>query len=176
MLSFFRPAHPGPVFVCPMDQAGALAARLKAGLVISISDPENRATTRQRLGRLRARICELDFHDIERPAPDMAVADQTHIEAALADLRKIRASKPVLVHCHAGISRSSALALIAATARLLQAGTSPDTAIDQAFNQVGAATPHARPNMHIIALGEAVLDLRATSFTDRAWDLHRGPA
>jgi predicted protein tyrosine phosphatase len=173
MLHLLRPRRPGPVFVCSLNEAGDFSRELKAGLLVSISDPERRAITEARLGKMRASICPLDFHDIERPAPDMTAPESHHIEAALAALHRAPAHRAVLVHCHAGISRSSATALVLATARQMRTGKAPDKAVCDAFAQVSAATPHARPNMRVIEIGAEALELAGTSFVQSAWDLHR---
>ena len=173
MLSFFRPRPVGPVFVCPMDEAGMLSKKLKAALLVSISDPERRDVTRDRIGNIAAKICPLDFHDIERDAPGLVAPNEAHIAAALSDLSNVARHKPVLVHCHAGISRSSAVAIIIAVARNLHSGASVDQAVSTGIAQVRAATPHARPNMHIIELGARALKIDKTDFVDHAWELHR---
>jgi len=173
MFHLFHPRRPGPVFVCSLDEAGDISRRLRAGLLVSISDPERRTITQVRLGKMRASICPLDFHDIERPAPDMTAPESHHINTAISALRRVPAHRPVLVHCHAGISRSSATALVLATARQLHAGKAPAEAVSDAFSQVSAATPHARPNMRIIEIGATALELSNTNFVQSAWDLHR---
>jgi len=174
MFKFFKPRQPAPIFVCSMDEAGDFSRQLKAGLLVSISDPERRSITTERLGDMPASICPLDFHDIERPAPGMAVAEPHHIQAAIHALQKSPVARPVLVHCHAGISRSSAVALLLATARHIMAGKERDEAISAAFSQISMTTPHARPNMHIIEIGTEVLKLSNTNFIESAWNLHRG--
>lgn len=40
MLQLLRTRRPGPVFVCSLDEAGDFSRHLKAGLLVSISDPE----------------------------------------------------------------------------------------------------------------------------------------
>jgi predicted protein tyrosine phosphatase len=175
MFSLLRRApQPGPVFVCAMNEAAELASRLQAGLLVSISDPERRAITREYLGRIRAKTCPLDFHDIERSAPDLTAPEMHHIEDALNAAKRAPVRRPILVHCHAGISRSSAIAIILATGRHLSTGQDPADAVNLAVSDIRRATPHARPNMRIIELGATALGVRATSLIDQAWGMHRG--
>lgn len=82
MLRFLQSRRIAPVFVCPLSDACALSKRLRAGLLVSISDPERRLITAERLGNLRTKICPLDFHDIERDAPDMIAPNASHISAS----------------------------------------------------------------------------------------------
>src|SRR5262249_11447205 len=57
----------------------------------------------------------------------------------------------LLVHCHMGISRSSAaLALILARVR-------PDLSAPQLLKEVLRVRPHAWPNLRLIELGDAAL-------------------
>lgn len=173
MLHFLRPRSVGPVYVCAVEHANLLSRRIKVGLLVSISDPERRRATREHLGAIRARLCPLDFHDIEREAPGMVAPAEKHITSALTNAARIARHRPILVHCQAGVSRSSAMALILATARHLGAGESAKKAVDIGVSQVCAATPHARPNMRMIELGAEALGLKDTNFADLAWDLHR---
>ncbi len=174
MLHIFRTRPVGPVFVCPLDEAGTLSKRIRATLLVSISDPERRKATQDRLGKITSRLCPLDFHDIEREAPGLVAPSEQHITSALSDLHNVPRHRPILVHCHAGISRSSAVAIVLAVARHKQAGEPADRAVSIGISQVHAATPHARPNMKIIELGADALHLNKTDFVERAWDLHRG--
>ncbi len=174
LLPFLHLRKPGLVFIASLDDVPDLCDRMKVGLLVSISDPERRDITRQRIGNVRTTVCPLDFHDIERPAPGLAVAEDHHLQTALTSARKVARHKPILVHCHAGVSRSSAVALVLAADRLVQAGKTSRDAISLAVDRMREAAPHARPNMRIIELGVSALNLGATDFVERAWDLHRG--
>jgi len=98
----------------------------------------------------------LRFHDIIEPVPGQIVPRADHIEELLRfgqDLAR-DPSDPLdhlLVHCHAGISRSTAaMGLILAQAH-------PERSADEIFAEVVALRPQAWPNSLMIALGDDLL-------------------
>ena len=163
----------GPTLVCPVEQARSQAQTQRAGLIISISDPELRTRTTAQLRGYTGAVCALDFHDIERPAPGLVMADHSHIQQAVDSARAMKPSHALVVHCHAGVSRSSAMALLATIARLQVQGLHDQDAVDGAFARVAQSAPHMRPNMGIITLGEDLLKLQDTDLVERAWRRHR---
>ncbi len=100
---------------------------------------------------------ELRFHDIiEESNPDMIAPQQGHVADLLAFGRGLLEHDHVhlLVHCHAGVSRSTAsLALILAQAL-------PEVSADRIFEEVLRIRPQAWPNLRILELGDATLDRR----------------
>lgn len=162
----------GDTYVCAVGDAADVARQVGAGLIISISDPELRGKTQGRLAGWKGKVCALDIHDIERAAPGMVMAQAAHIEAAVEAARRMRARDALVVHCHAGVSRSAAVALLASAARLQAAGHSDAAAVEGAFARVLAHAPHVRPNMGILALGVPLLGLEGTDMVERAWARH----
>jgi predicted protein tyrosine phosphatase len=57
----------------------------------------------------------------------------------------------LLIHCHAGISRSTA------SAALLLAQADPARPVDEIFAEIGRLRPRAWPNLLLLELGEAAL-------------------
>jgi predicted protein tyrosine phosphatase len=96
---------------------------------------------------------DLRFHDITEPQPEMKLARHEDVVALLRfgrDLARIPEAH-LLVHCHMGISRSTAaMALILAQAR-------PDRPAREAFAEVRRIRPRLWPNLHVIELGDALL-------------------
>ena len=95
----------------------------------------------------------LRFHDILAPALGLVAPEQKDIETLLGFGRRIAGdeSDHVLIHCHMGVSRSTA----AATALLLQAY--PETDEDAVLAQVLSIRPQAWPNARMIALADELL-------------------
>lgn len=168
------PSGMGLVLVSSFDRAMDVAQEHRLGLVLSIADPELRANTRKALAKMRAPVCALDFHDIERPAPDLIEPREEHVVAALERSQQVGVGHPVLVHCHAGTSRSSALALVVAVERHRRAGLAVQSAVSAAVGAMKEAFPHVRPNMLVVDLGARALGLENTSFVEDAWSFHRG--
>jgi len=98
----------------------------------------------------------LRFHDITDERPAMRLAESGDVSALLRFGRDLARSPGahLLVHCHMGISRSSAaMALILAQAR-------PDRPAAEALAEVRRIRPRIWPNLHVIELGDALLDRR----------------
>ncbi len=102
---------------------------------------------------------ELRFHDvIEASDPDMIAPRQEHVADLLAFgrglLEEPQDDAHLLVHCHAGISRSTAsLALILAQAL-------PGVPAHRIFEEVLQIRPQAWPNLRILEFGDAMLGRR----------------
>jgi predicted protein tyrosine phosphatase len=102
------------------------------------------------------RRLELRFHDIIDPTPGCILPQQQDVERLLAfghDLAResAAAGAHLLVHCHAGISRSTA------AAALLLAQAQPERPATQALAAIVALRPRAWPNLRILELGDVLL-------------------
>jgi len=101
----------------------------------------------------------LHFDDVESDYPDehLFAATPSDIQHALAFAREI-GDAPLLIHCHAGISRSTAVAWIIIWDKLKP---KPDS-VGQAFDIVRRARPILLPNRHVLRLGIAALAPKET--------------
>jgi predicted protein tyrosine phosphatase len=113
---------------------------------------------------------ELRFHDVIKEAPGVIAPAPEHIERLLAFGRDLiaepRETAHLLVHCHAGVSRSTAsMAVILAEAM----PTSPASA---AFDEVLHIRPGAWPNLRIIEIADALLKRRG-ELVAAALDVYR---
>ena len=98
----------------------------------------------------------LCFHDVIEPRPELLPPTADDVERLLAFGREpdLMAGGHLLIHCHAGVSRSTAAAaLILAQAR-------PDRPAEEALLTVVRRRPRAWPNLRIIELGDALLGRR----------------
>ena len=96
---------------------------------------------------------ELRFNDIIDPTPGMILPSPEHVAAILAFGRSLASETParLIVHCHAGISRSTAsMALILAQAM-------PELPAAEVLGMVHAMREKAWPNLRIIEIGDAML-------------------
>jgi predicted protein tyrosine phosphatase len=100
----------------------------------------------------------LHFHEIIEPRPDLVLPASEHVEAILAFGRVLAEEAGehddahLLVHCHMGISRSTA-----AMATLL-AQRHPDEDADRVFTRLLEVRPQAWPNSLMIAFADDLLD------------------
>ena len=93
----------------------------------------------------------LRFDDISVPMDDFIEPQEDHIERALAFADTIGEGS-LLIHCHAGISRSSAIAL-AIIAKRLGPGKEKE-----AVKVLEKINPHARPNKSMVWFTDEILD------------------
>lgn len=133
---------------------GELEDHRQAGVthLLSIIDPDTPPPPLFSFAPPRERLI-LRFHDVILPHPDYVLPQLSHLEQVLAFGRTLPRGDPshLLVHCHLGISRSTA----AATAILLQAH--PDVDEDAALEHIRSARPRVWPNSLMIGFTDQLL-------------------
>jgi predicted protein tyrosine phosphatase len=99
------------------------------------------------------RRLSLRFNDIIEPAPDRLLPSRDDVERLLAFGRELGepAGSHLLVHCHAGVSRSTA------AAALILAQAYPDRPARDALDAVAQIRPRAWPNLRMLEFGDALL-------------------
>ena len=93
----------------------------------------------------------LCFDDIASPKDGWVLPNKKHVQSALNFADELRGGS-LLIHCHAGISRSSAVAL-AIIAKGLGAGNEK-----RAFKELETINPNCAPNALVIRLTDEILD------------------
>ena len=99
----------------------------------------------------------LRFHDIINPVEGMILPQPEHVEAVLRFGDEVAAGKAdrteghLLVHCHMGISRSTAAMMT------LMAQSYPDENEDLLFARLAEIRPQAWPNSRMIAFADDLL-------------------
>ena len=144
---------PFKLTVCGIEElAGHGAAR--PSHVLSILDPDHPVP--EAFGTFgEHKKLELRFHDIVDPMPGQIMPTEDHVDALLAFGRDLMAEPPhdahLLVHCHAGISRSTAsMALILAQHR-------PELSAEAVLAEILRIRDKAWPNLRMLELGDAML-------------------
>jgi predicted protein tyrosine phosphatase len=144
---------PFNITVCGLDE---LTAHCETGAshVLSILDPDHPVP--EAFGRFgEHEKLELRFHDVIEVDPGMDPPHEADVARLLAFgrglIREPSQDAHLLVHCHAGISRSTAsLALILAQAL-------PNLSGHNIMLEVLRVRPKAWPNLRIIEIGDGVL-------------------
>jgi predicted protein tyrosine phosphatase len=101
------------------------------------------------------RRLELRFHDVIEANPAVILPSAEDVTRLLALGREAISAGPdahLLIHCHAGVSRSTASAALC----LMQAN--PARSAHETFAEIGRLRPRAWPNLRLLELGEAALD------------------
>ena len=98
----------------------------------------------------------LRFDDIIDPAPGLMLPERRHIEELLRFGESLAAAEGdplghLLVHCHAGISRSTA------SMATLLAESRPDADEDAIFTHIREIRPQAWPNSRMVAMADELL-------------------
>jgi predicted protein tyrosine phosphatase len=107
------------------------------------------------------RRLKLNFHDVIEPVPGWIAPERWDVELLLAFTRNFSdvaretgAQWPeshLLLHCHAGLSRSTAAAI------LVLAQHDPARPAHEVVGQVIRLRPRAWPNLRILEIGDALL-------------------
>lgn len=93
----------------------------------------------------------ISMDDINEPADGFVAPSQDHVERALSFVRKWDRAAPLVIHCYAGISRSTASAFMTACA------LNPHRDETSIAKQIRAASPSAYPNRLIVTLADRAL-------------------
>ncbi len=126
-----------------------MVARHKPVRVISLLDPH---FTFPDLGPDYAgKHLKLRFHDVHVAGDDEIAPSAAHVDRLIAFVKDLGPDEDLLIHCRAGISRSTAAAFIAAC--LLN----PDVPERDLALALRRASPLARPNQVMVALADAAL-------------------
>lgn len=145
---------PFQVTICGIDE---IAGHCAGGVthVLSILDPGSPEPEPLSGFGLERRL-KLRFHDVIEAHPGWIAPERWDVEALLAFSRDVGALRQahLLVHCYAGVSRSTA----AATLALAQAR--PDRPADEVLREVARLRPRAWPNLRILELGDELLRRR----------------
>ena len=141
--------------ICGLDELGDHSTRAVTH-VLSILDPNWPEPEAFWTYDPHHRI-EMHFNDAIEPGPGIELPQARHVEEILAfgnafqrDLA-VRREAHLLIHCHAGISRSTA----AMTALLMQAD--PDETEERIFERLVAIRPQAWPNSLMIGFADDLL-------------------
>ena len=94
----------------------------------------------------------LRVHDICEPLDGHVAPDASHVEDLLRFVRGWDRSAPLVVHCWAGISRSTAAAFVSVCA------LKPDRDEQEIAWAIRRASPTATPNSRIVGFADDLLD------------------
>jgi len=155
------------LLVCPLSQVETARTLHRPSHLVSLLSPtDGKAWPTPGHGDAHLRLA---FHDIAEPrdgftAPDAALVTQLLDFAAGWD-----ATRPMLVHCWAGVSRSTAAAFVIACQR------GPDRSERDIAQALRVAAPYATPNRLVVALADKALG-RAGRMSAAIAEIGRGAA
>jgi predicted protein tyrosine phosphatase len=138
--------------VCSLARVGETVARTGARSLLTLLSPGT--MVERPVAIAPKRHLYLAVSDIVEPTPGQVLPDASHLDDLLGFVRAWDRAEPMVIHCFAGVSRSTAAAYIAACA-LRSEGD--ELAIAKALR---AASPTASPNARLIALADDSLGRR----------------
>jgi predicted protein tyrosine phosphatase len=138
--------------VCSLALIGETVAKTGARSLVTLLSPGTEVE--RPVGIRPERHLYLALSDIVEPMPGQVLPDAAHLERLLGFVRAWNRAEPMVIHCFAGVSRSTAAAYIAACA--LEPGRD-EFALAKAIR---AASPTASPNSRLVALADEALGRR----------------
>jgi|SRR6185369_7949326 len=135
--------------VCGLSEVQRLVAERAPSHVITLLDPSTMIETPR--GVAPERHLRLGVNDINEPMDGMVLADEGAVSSLLEFARTWDETRPILIHCWAGVSRSTASAFAIACER------SPGVDERHIALALRRAAPHAYPNRRIVGLADRLL-------------------
>jgi len=137
------------IHVCSLARLNETVERTGARHVVSLIGDEAQV---ERPNRIAAENhLWLRLHDISLPLEGYIVPDEDHVADLLSFVRRWDRRAPLVVHCYAGISRSTASAFATVCA------LSPHRDETGIANALRRASPTATPNIRIVSLADRLL-------------------
>ena len=137
------------IVVCPLSRIGETADRVQAERMITLIAP---GTLVERPDRIRpANHLHLEFNDIWEPQDGLIPPAESHVTEVLDFARAWDRGSPMVVHCFAGISRSTAAAFVIAAA------LAPHRDEAELARALRRASATATPNPLIVSLADRIL-------------------
>lgn len=134
------------IVVCPSGHADASCREFRPSHAVSLGGPGRSVPDLACPQRL-----VLAFHDIAEPRPGLVPPGPEDVAALVAFGRSWLGEAPLLIHCEAGISRSTAAAFILACRHR------PDLREAAIAAALREASPCATPNPLMVALADDLL-------------------
>jgi predicted protein tyrosine phosphatase len=136
------------IHVSSLSALGSVTARLHRYDLLTLLSPDYPETDWSALAC--DRHVQLAFHDIAEPRPGLTAPDRDMMQAVLDFGRNRGEPRTLLIHCWAGISRSSAAAYAIACDR--NPGFERDIAVE-----LRRRAPSATPNRLMVRLADELL-------------------
>lgn len=153
------------LLVCPLSQVETARALHRPSHLVSLLSPNSAA---EAWPDGDGETClRLAFHDIAEIREGFTAPDAALVARLLDFASGWDAARPMLVHCWAGVSRSTAAAFIIACQR------APGRSVRDIAQALRAAAPYATPNPLMVGLADTALG-RAGRMTAAIAEIGRG--
>jgi predicted protein tyrosine phosphatase len=140
------------IVVCPLSHVEEIVRIRRPSHLITLLDPDHPLETPA--GLAPERHFKAGVHDIAETVEGLTAPDEALVERLIGFGRGWSAEAPMLIHCWAGISRSTA------TAFTLACDKNPSVAEVEIAREMRRRSPHAWPNRRIVAIADLILGRR----------------
>ena len=137
------------MIVCPLHEIEEVIAARGATHLLTLVDPATVPETPRAI--LAGRHLKLGVNDITEVVDGLICPDESTVEAVLDFGRAWDGASPLVIHCWAGISRSTAAAFMIACER------NPAVAESRIAGELRRRSPWAYPNRRLVAMADAAL-------------------
>ena len=147
-----RPETPSPetILVSPLSDMHATVVDARVSHLVTLINGETPIETPPGIGQ--GRHLRLSMNDISEPQSGLVVPSEDHVSELIRFAEDWDRNAPLLIHCWAGISRSTAGAFIVLCA------LNPNTDEHALARALRRASPTAYPNRRLVALADSVLE------------------
>jgi len=137
------------IVVCPLSRLAETVASYRASHIVTLV---NDGTLFARPPVVpAANHLHVAVHDICEPAEGLVLPAAEHVSGYLEFIRRWDRAAPIVVHCYAGISRSTAAAFSAYCAER------PDLDEEEIALRIRQRSAEATPNARIVAIADEIL-------------------
>jgi len=137
------------IWICSLEAAHDMAQRLKPSRVVSLLSPYD--SFPNFAGLEKDLHLQVAIHDIAADIGDWQAPGPTDAERVIRFVEGWDRAAPMLIHCWAGISRSTASAFITACVH------NPKTDEEEIAWAIRQASPTASPNVRLVEHADALL-------------------
>jgi predicted protein tyrosine phosphatase len=138
------------LYVCPLSRLEAIVSASGARSLVTLLSP---SAVPNPVGTLAVeRHLNLAMHDITEPQEGYVAPSDHHVQGYLNFVRSWDQFTPIVVHCWAGVSRSTAAAYVALCA------LHPDACEYELAEELRELSPTATPNARFVQLADEILD------------------
>ena len=138
------------VHVCPLSLVAATVAATRASHLVTLINDDTLVVRPASIAAENHLF--LAINDITEPMDGMVAPAEEHVRELIGFVGGWDQKNPIVVHCFAGISRSTAAAFITLCA------VKPERDEHDIARRLRAASPYAFPNARLIAFADRVLE------------------
>lgn len=138
------------IYVCSLNAVDTTLTTSRATHLISLINSDLMIDTPHVIEK--ENHLQLSMNDIVEPTDNRIIPDRQHIQKLLAFTRNWNRRAPLLIHCLAGISRSTAATYITLCA------LNPETSERHIAQELRSASPTAQPNHLMISIADVIME------------------